>query len=419
EGEFKQPDLPWLSQNWIRMILRVADRREKILLIKAMSGARKASVIIVSPDCSLKQLEVLLPQNISPLEALMIVDPASALKVVRASLPGVSNIAGVSLDLTTPVPGGMGHIDFRLGNKIQSRNYARLLNDPMARFSYRKFLEQSDKQFQIEVGKMILEPHLERQWLGFSDLAHFAGDEFHDLLSRLAQAKLSVAFVMDWLRSHIFGDDSEVVALKRITFDMMLGTEPRLLSKLNSLFPTDCFAVQKSQVQFALSLTNAVQERQLARLLAMLSPHIEKIETLVPPIIDDKCLRPDGIYYAHRVAEKARQAIQAQEGFVYGFSLKPGANFDQRYAEVIRTARILFFSGGKEQLTGFREELMSFVPREFNEDFPIIVLMNGRHSGLDVSNIVGSLMDGSQVSSEEYFSGFFLEHLRQRAAVIR
>jgi len=434
QGKFRQPKLPWLRRDWLQLILSDINRREKILLIKSLSHVRPTSVIISFSDGTCEGIEALLPPNISPLEALMIINPAAALKLKQAYLPGVSNQAGHSLPVAEPIVGGVGHICFKVGDELTSRNYAALLNNPMAKFSYLALLRKNGNGFCVELGQQILEPHLGQQLLGPEDLASFTDDEgFSRLLCSLAKGEFEVRLVMDWLRSHLFGDDKEVLALERLSFAITLGTQLSLLPRFSRWFPTDSYNVRGNMVSLAVSIMSTVQQRQFERLVTALADSGMSItrETIIPPIIDGRCLAPKDVFYVHRAAEKAREAIAVQEGSVYDLTLDPPllfglpvgtalfADFDERYAEVIRTARILFFSGADEQLNDFRQRLLRFVPPGFRDDFPIIVLMRDRQSGDDVSNIVGSLLGHSQVSYEGYFSGFFLKHLRQQADAIR
>jgi GTP pyrophosphokinase len=143
-GKFVQPDLPWLKADWLKIILQVRDRRSKILLIKSLSQARKARVLVegpsTGPSIAATAQEVLLPKGISPLEIAFIVDPNLGIHLVGAFH------RDNPLTPNETIEGDIGFIKLIVSDTLIPHDYSNLRH-PLARLRFDEISRQIPLEF--------------------------------------------------------------------------------------------------------------------------------------------------------------------------------------------------------------------------------------------------------------------------------
>lgn len=138
-GVFRQPRLPWLNSRWLSLILRSTDRREKILLIKSLAESKLAAVTVASDTVCATYDDILLPKNISPLDAAFITDPAIGFHLASARHRETDHGINTSID------GHVGQIMFEIAADPIEREYDGLLRNPLAYFRYKEYLSRKKK----------------------------------------------------------------------------------------------------------------------------------------------------------------------------------------------------------------------------------------------------------------------------------
>jgi hypothetical protein len=136
-GRFEKPLFAWLDSAYIREFLRKdLDPATKLQLIYDLSRARQVNFKVLQNGSGEKAYSALLP-GLSPIEVMMIVDPAAAVRLTAASSKSGRYY------LTQPVRGRLpGGVHFVVGEEVQPLDYLdELLKSPLARHHYLKYIE--------------------------------------------------------------------------------------------------------------------------------------------------------------------------------------------------------------------------------------------------------------------------------------
>lgn len=374
-GKFKQPELSWLKAEWLKIILTVRDRREKIKLTKSLSQARLATVLVKGRSVNETYRDVILPrgitpEGITPLEAAFIADPSIGLRLVYA----------VNLneprDLNKPIREGIGFIEFHAADEIQPRDYFSLLKEPLARYRLIDFLKsQKLLAYQLQFASQILGEELRKAFLSFEDLVRVDPIEVKKLLLKILNGELSAEEAAHQIRDMVRNAKGDILALARLDLEVGENT-PEILDGLSDILPIRSDVTQGTLRRFSLEFRSKAQDFQFNNFLNALRNDsgikIERYQKIEPPIIDPDVLDPKSIHYSHEIAIQAAIAIQKQKGGIPDITINPPElsvvdglpqQFGADTADHFATAGIIFISGLKKDILDFRKRLTDMINR--------------------------------------------------------
>lgn len=379
-GKFIQPDLPWLKADWLKIILQVKDRREKILLAKSLSQARMATVMIESPSMSHAYPNVLLPRRITPLELAFITDPQLGLHFAGALHKDTPKAADEVIEE------GIGFIKIRVAGEIQYRDYFKLLKNPLARLRFIEHLRSQSESFRLRFAREILEQELDKIFLTTRDLEEADSQFYRDILQGLAQGKLSAEEAAQKIKVAAKKSANPVLVLNRMEVD--LGDRPpeSLVDPLRDIFPVERYGLEGTHLKMSLTMRDPIQETQFQNFTLALKRRgisILSKEEVRPPLLDDLSINPHSLYYSHDLAQRAAQALAAQGGGVLDVYLNPNMlpflpethrdDINRTTADYIARAGILFFGGTKEDSQALRRYLAPLLEKSLRTP-PLIVI---------------------------------------------
>jgi (p)ppGpp synthase/HD superfamily hydrolase len=199
--------------DWLKTILTVNDRRAKILLVKSLSQARLATVMVEGASTNWTYSDVLLPKGLTPLEIAFITDPQLGISCTGIFLRDLSR------ELTEPIREGIGLIKFRSGD-VQYRDYARHLKDPLARLKYVNRLKEMGRERRDDLLRQILRRELEKIHLPLEDLVRSEPEKVTKLLERMAGLEITAEEAGREIKESIKRVGGDVISLE--TLDLLL-----------------------------------------------------------------------------------------------------------------------------------------------------------------------------------------------------
>ncbi|MBU0672996.1 MAG: hypothetical protein KJ732_08230, partial [Candidatus Margulisbacteria bacterium] len=326
-GKFRQPELPWLNENWLRIILQITDRQEKILLTKAMAQARLATVRVEGRSMCTTYENVLLPRGVSPLEIAFIADPLLGVHLVEAFHQDVPK------DIKEPIREGIGYIKLQIGDEFLPRDYAKLLSNPLARLRFVDYLGQMGEQAREALVRNILENELAKTFLGLGDLAEtMPPGTINEWLARMIKGEVSAEQLASEIGLTISGNVSGLLSLERLELGAPEKLPGEVIAILREVFPIERYGFEGPRLKVSIPVRSEAQAIQFRRFLDTLNYRkgVEVIShgSIKPPIFDDLTLNPHSLYYSYDLALRAALALQSQGGSVVNINLNPPGHWD-------------------------------------------------------------------------------------------
>jgi (p)ppGpp synthase/HD superfamily hydrolase len=428
KGQFRQPDLPWLKEDWLRIILKVRDRRAKILLTKSLSQARMATVVAQGSSTKVNYSDVLLPRGITPLEIAFITDPMLGLFCEEAYLNDVLQ------PLNEPIKSGIGLIKFKIGDEPYYRDYAQLLLDPLARLKFVQFMEREGEQQKINFCVGALERKLGNFFLSLGDLAKTEDPTTKEILTQVANLELSADAAAKQIREIVKTSGTQILSLQRFKLGFENGHD-REIDAIREIFPVERFRFEgpwaEPSVSLAIPLRHRAQEIQFGNFLKALQKKsgvsLIAHETIKPPIIDGLSLNRHSAYYSYDLAHLVAQALQRQGGRLYDLFVNPNMFGDtprtareemgQLILQTILRDNLFLFSVEPYYADSFTNNLRRIVDQGLLEP-PLMVVF--KREALNDSQTVFDLLGSSFDMPVHYTAGightdsFIFECVRQR-----
>ena len=434
-GKFRQPKLPWLTEDWLKIILQSGDRREKILLTKSLAQARQANVLVIgdSMRASYQYEDVLLPRGISPLEIAFITDPTLGVHLIEAFHHDVRK------PIEAPIEEGIGFIKLQVADDMQYVDYTKLLKNPLARLRFKEHLEKQGEASRNQFAARILEKHLAEIYLSINELEGLGSTTLSELTSSLIDQGWPAEKIVDGVRQVAKHSDECLIAIERLELEPGEKLPDHLIDNMRRVFPIERLGFIGSKLQLSLPIWSEMQRVQFDRYFSLLEREaavkVAMHETIKLPIIDEVLLNPHSLFYSHAVAKRAADALERQGGNVLDMSLNPPLvdmlrtqardtlwasqqlqALQEIYAEHIAEAGILFFSGYPQDVEHFRTVLRKIIDPQ-TDDAPLVVVFD-RQGMFDIEAIVNPLARmrniGSGISAMGYRSDFLLWCLNQR-----
>jgi|GEM_PF-3046652 (p)ppGpp synthase/HD superfamily hydrolase len=426
-GRFKQPPLRWLNDDWLKAILQVGERREKILLTKSLAQAWLATVVVKGPSFSQTFKDVLLPRGVTPREIAFIADP-----MLGVCLTG-ANQAGFARPIDTLISDGVGYIELELGNDQQDLDFAELIKNPLARLRFQALQASRAEHERERFARRILGRELVGSFLQIDELAEADPEKVRRMLGQTSLGVLSAAHAAAELGEDIRNGGSEMIAQGRLEVAIMRRTADKVIDEMRRLFWVERYGVAE-RLQLSIPLWNEAQARQLGRFARHLQgePGIESVahSEIRPPLFDEQVLNPHSLFYSLNYALNAALAFAAQRGNIIDLNLDPpliemmSANIrsqiDTIVAEHIAKAHLLFLSAhSPEQLDRVRLAIAAMAQRS-RPSIPLIVAYL-RTGMFQTEGIIKHLADmahiGISLTDLGHSSDFIIQNLAIRAGV--
>ncbi|MDD5382359.1 MAG: HD domain-containing protein [Candidatus Margulisbacteria bacterium] len=400
-GKFKQPWLPWLTNDWLKTIMQAKNRREKIILTKSLAQARLATVIVegASLPRPIAYDNVLLPRGVSPLEIAFIVDPNLGFMLEQAS----------HYDVVKPIKKriqeSLGLVKLVLSSDVQYRDYLKLLQNPLARLRFLDHMSGAEANKRVVLAKKIFEQGLAELYLTLEDIEREGAAIFSDLTSLMFNEGLPAQEIIDHLGRFIRNNDEGKLVIERLGIAPGQKLPDALLDNLRRIFPIERYGFKGSTLELSVPLRSAIQIQQFANFMASMrrGDEVEVLssEQVKPPIIDTVALNPHSLYYSHDLAMMAARALKEQDGEVYDINLNPPLlemlppenvrEIDEIISRHIARAKLLFFSGHKEHVDIFTQYLRQLMDRRMLT--PPLMVVFERKAMFDVEGIANSLAE--------------------------
>jgi len=426
-GKFVQPDLPWLKADWLRIILQVKDRREKILLTKSLAQARLTTVMVEGSSMCTPYRNVLLPRGITPLELAFITDPQLGFYLTEALHKDVAR------ELIEPIKEGIGFIKLRIADQPQPRDYAHLLKNPLARSRFMEYLKKLEPAEQERFNRKIWEEALAKILLTPEAFSLGEAAFSPELISGISLGEIPIAKAVDGIRTIIRGIDSEIIAVERLQLEAERRTLEQMADTIRDIFRLDRYGFDGQVLALSLPLRSGLQEFQFQQLMRKIrregQVQVVHSEQLRLPILDDLALTPDTFYYVHELAQRAALALQEQQGEILNIYMNPTllgpGGLPRTYKEEINgttmnhilSAKILFINGEKEDVEVFKGRLRQLLGRTLLHP-PLMVIFERKGFGDTelVANRIRHLADIPTVGIAEWGGNldFILACLQRR-----
>ncbi|KAF0134555.1 MAG: GTP pyrophosphokinase [Candidatus Saganbacteria bacterium] len=262
-GKFIQPNLPWLNNDWLRLILTVMDRRDKILLTKSLAQARLADIIVDNEKGQrINHLrDVLLPRGISPLEAAIIADPQTGIHLVNAFHYDISK------PIDQPISEGIGVIVLHLSNEIQYRDYNSLLKNPLARYKFYEYIQTQSLEFKHKLGKGILAKSLAGIYINADNFSSEDSIIFLDSLAdQMFDSKLSAEEIAGNLKNSLKNPNGSPIKTVKLELEESSNID-EIINKLFDLFPIESYQRKNGKIIIDIPIYCNFQSIQLDNFL--------------------------------------------------------------------------------------------------------------------------------------------------------
>jgi (p)ppGpp synthase/HD superfamily hydrolase len=425
-GKFRQPKLRWLNADWLKIILQANDRREKILLTKSLAQAWLATIVVKGPSLNTVYRDVLLPRGVTPLEIAFIADPQLGVCLVGASQEDLDR------PLDTRLKDGVGFIKLAIGGQAQERDFAGLLQNPLARLRFKAHLSQTTAAIREGFARRILGEELAHSFLNIRELEANDPDKVGWLVGKTAVGELSAEQAAEELRREVRSGGEKIKALGRLEMEMPERSREQVIDTLRQHFSIERYGFARSRLQLSLPLHSDAQAKQFNNFVASLR---DRADTQIiansevrPPLIDDLALNPHSLFYSYDLAWQAARALQEQQGEVIDLNLDPPLIYmlppehrvevDRMIANYIESAKILFFSAhSPEQLDNLRTALAELIRRSM---FALPLMVAYVKEGMyQTEGIIRHLAELTHVSTSltdmGHDTGFILDCLYRRA----
>jgi len=431
-GQFRQPKIPWLTHNWLKILLEAGDRRDKILLTKSLSHARLATVMVEGGSMGQPYYlhDVLLPRGISPLEMAFIADPMVGLFLKAAYHHDVEK------PLHEPIEEGIGLIRLRIADQQQYIDYTKLLNNPLARLRFIEALNQGGEQARYDFVCQTFQNHLPQIHLMVTDIERQNSGIMSELVESMLERGIPVQDMVNGMGGLVKFTQDPILAIERLAFEPDQSLPDHIIEDMRRVFPVERFGFKGQRLELAIPVRSELQARQLANYLAHLRrQQVVKVTRLAPirlPIIDDLTINPDSLFYSHDIAKQAAQALQQQQGSVMDLNLNPPAldlmrpdqlqssGINEVVGEHLETASLLLLTGHERDVSQMQDQLREVVD---NALLPSpLILMFAKEGFYQSEGVVRSLRELADIptlsiSEMGHRSNFILEVLKRRLGV--
>ncbi len=425
-GQFRQPDIPWLKTDWLRVIFRTQDKRMKIALVKMLARAKPTSLLIKKKHDSM-HVETFLPPDVSPLEAAIIADPEIGLRLRSA----VFRDAEAEID--RPLAGNIGMMRLNIGEEVQYRDYGRLLNNPLARLRFADCLAGKDQEYRCRFAGEILNAELAHYFLRLAEIAGVYPEQVRGMIDRLINGEVLATDAARELNSLVSGSDEGLLLVTRLTLETGAADAGSLLTGMRKTFPLESGGFLNGQVKASIPFKSRLQLGQMERFVAELENNrdasVAEYDVVRPPIIHDwTVFNPTSFNYSRDLALLASRALRRQGGAVVDMFLNPLAmpmipnNFRQQVgavlAEHIAMASLLLIGGRKEEVDAFYSAIVEYLSIKSAPE-PLVVLYE-RDQMFQPEGIIQPLTQieepyfGYMLTELGHADEFIFEHLLRR-----
>jgi len=434
-GTFRQPELPWMNADWLKIILQVKDPREKVMLVKSFGQAKHGIIAMESASGCRRHLDVLLPRRITPLEVAFIADPSVGLKITGAIYRERQR------NLGEEIFEGIDIMRLQISDEVQYRDYFGLLNNPLARLKLVEHLAAQGEEYSLEFAGRILEAQLAKVFLNFEEIKQAMPAYIKKILEGMVCGTLSGREAAEEIFKKIKTQRGPILSLERLELNGEVPIITDLANTLRMIFPVERSGLEGRRIQFSLPMRSKIQQLQLENFLRRLSLCNEeepekrnrvKISShlrIVPPIIDSLTIDPNSLFYSHAIARDVAEALEGQNGEVFDIFLTnkylgneiQGPLMASQYDLInnhINNAGVLFLGGFSEDVETFRNRLTEINSMQGNS-LPYIVLFEKVGFG-QLGGILGALGQkftaacGLQITEKEFDPGSLLSMLYNR-----
>lgn len=380
DGEFRQPNIPWLRTDWLKLLFAVHDRRDKVVMVKALAQAKLTS-LMVRVNGEVKHYEALLPHGVTPLEAAFIADPELGVTVVGATHQDSP------WDINKPLEGSVGILRLQAGEP-QSRDYMRLLKMPLARLRFADFMTGKDDEARVKLAGNSLNEALAKYYFQLDDLLRECPKLVNKTISRIVGGELTAAEGARELSAAVQKADDGSLLVARLSFEIRRVTAGSLLTRLSETFPVEGGGFFGDRVKVSIPLKHGLKVGQLKRAVQELEQNDEAVavssDIIRPPLINDpNVLNPASFNYSRDLALRASRALRRQGGVVFDMFLNPLAmsmipgNFAGQVADVlaehISSANLLLIGGRKEEVAAFYAAIAEYLSIKSSPE-PLVVI---------------------------------------------
>jgi len=427
-GKFKQPDLPWLNTDWIKIILSVDDRRAKIILTKSLSQAWLATVIVMdAPGWSRVYRDVLVPRGVTPLELAFITQPELGLRLVGAIHKDMPK------PIDKPIREAVGFIKLQTQKEERYLDFGKLLTNPLARLRFFDYFKSKTEFQKRQYICRILETELKQVFLNLQDIITTMPEEYDRLYSLMVTGKISIEAGVKILADKIKASKSGAITLERVQLE---GEAERLSTELQAvrnILPLDRYGfIGERRLDLSFSVRSPAQSSQLANFIAQIEDNkgikLVRDQRLTPPIIDDHVLNPYTLYFSNDLAVRMAEALWKQNGYIVDLNLDPLVTrkflegMSYLVKDHIATAGVLFLGGDPKQLKPFKATLEGMVTRvPSGVEAPLMVVFE--RTG-PASRILTPMMEEGfdlpplNIIDIRHSSDFILKAIAQRIGVV-
>ncbi|MFA6417616.1 MAG: HD domain-containing protein [Candidatus Margulisiibacteriota bacterium] len=380
-GEFRQPNIPWLRTDWLKLLFAVHDRRDKVVMVKALAQAKVTS-LMVRANGEIKHYEALLPHGVTPLEAAFIADPELGMTVVGATHQDTS------WDINKPLEGSVGILRLRAAGEPQARDYMSLLTMPLARLRFVDFMASKSEEARFKFAGNSLDQALGKYFLRLDELLRECPKLVNATIAKIVAGEIAAAGGAQELNAAVQKADDGSLMIARLTFEARQANASALLTGLNEAFPVESGGFFSDRVKVSIPVKHKLIGNQLERAVRELERNNDAVITahdiILPPLIQDPAvLNPNSFNYSRDLALRASRALRSQKGIVFDMFLNPLAmsmipgNFAGQVADVladhISSANLLLIGGNRDDISLFYQRIAEYLAIKSAPE-PLVVL---------------------------------------------